>query len=286
MHGRLHATVLTVWMLAVVPLTACDTGGSQTTNSVPRFEAREIRRFDAREAIQGVAVDDGHFYAIMNSAIGKYDKRRGKRLAGWRDDTGKLQHLNSCHARDGRLFCAHSNYSDLPMASGIEIFDTATMQHVESKSLGLTDGSLTWHESHDGYLWAGFAHYDGHGGEPGVDHRYTYVAKFSDDWEQRGRWALPDSVLERLAPYSTSGGAFGPDGLLYLTGHDRKEMYVMRLDDADSKLQHLATIDIDVEGQAFAWDRSSDERVVYAISRPNREVRAFEIPAIREALLP
>jgi hypothetical protein len=47
-----------------------------------------------------------------------------------------------------------------------------------------------------------------------------------------------------------------------------------------SKLEHVATIGIDVEGQAFAWDRSVDKRVVYGISRASREVRAFEIPEL------
>ena len=47
------------------------------------------------------------------------------------------------------------------------------------------------------------------------------------------------------------------------------------------KLVHIATIAIDVEGQAFAWDKSSAERMVYSISRPNREVRAFRIPPVQ-----
>jgi hypothetical protein len=46
------------------------------------------------------------------------------------------------------------------------------------------------------------------------------------------------------------------------------------------KLVHIATIDIDIEGQAFAWDKSSEERIVWGISRPNREVRAFRLPVI------
>jgi hypothetical protein len=92
---------------------------------------------------------------------------------------------------------------------------------------------------------------------------------------------FPDSVLERFAPHSTSGGAFGPDGLFYVTGHDRKEMYVLRLPTMGPKLVHVATIEIDIEGQAFAWDRSTERRVVYAISGANREVRAFEIPAVQ-----
>ena len=46
------------------------------------------------------------------------------------------------------------------------------------------------------------------------------------------------------------------------------------------KLEHIAIIDIDIEGQAFAWDKSSTDRIVYGISRPNREVRAFRLPSV------
>jgi hypothetical protein len=166
------------------------------------------------------------------------------------------------------------------MASSIEIFDTIEMRHVETHSLGTSFGSLTWFDRRNGYWWAGFAHYDGRGGAPGKDHRHTNLVKFDDMWRKVEQWMFPGSVLERFAPHSTSGGAFGPDGLLYVTGHDRKEMYVLRVPTMGSKLEHVATIDIDVEGQAFAWDRSVDKRVVYGISRASREVRAFEIPEL------
>ena len=91
---------------------------------------------------------------------------------------------------------------------------------------------------------------------------------------------LPASVLERLAPHSASGGGIGPDGLLYLTGHDREEMYVLAFPELGPKLVHVATVDVGLQGQAFAWDRSTDRRIVWGISRPNREVRAFRIPEI------
>ena len=57
-------------------------------------------------------------------------------------------------------------------------------------------------------------------------------------------------------------------------------MYVLRIPNMGPKLVHVASVDIDIEGQAFAWDRSTERRVVYAISRANREVRAFEIPEV------
>jgi hypothetical protein len=46
--------------------------------------------------------------------------------------------------------------------------------------------------------------------------------------------------------------------------------------------QPCGGIDTDVEGQAFAWDHSTDRRAVFSISRTNREVRAFEIPEVQQ----
>jgi hypothetical protein len=274
---------LVAWTVTLtLALTGCNAYTTNQEENILKLEAEEIARFEAREAGQGAAVDAEHFYAIVNSAIGKYDKQTGERVAGWSlDREGPLRHINSCYVSDGRLLCANSNFPEVPMASSIEIIDTATMQHVETRSLGMDFGSLTWFDWRDGCWWAGFAHYNGRGGETGKDHRYTNVVKFDDEWRKLEQWMFPDSVLERFAPHSTSGGAFGPDGLFYVTGHDRKEMYVLRLPTMGPKLVHVATIEIDIEGQAFAWDRSTERRVVYAISGANREVRAFEIPAVQ-----
>ena len=102
------------------------------------------------------------------------------------------------------------------------------MKHVRSVPLGVRIGSLTWVERRGGYWWAGFANYDVWGGEAGHDHRYSVVVKFDSEWRQVGGYRFPDSVLERFAPTSDSGGSWGDDGLLYVTGHDRSEIYVLR----------------------------------------------------------
>ena len=101
-----------------------------------RFE--EVRRFSAEEARQGVAVDDRHFYAISNRQIGKYDKQSGERVGSWEGaPDGPIIHLDSGVVLDGRLYCAHSNYPGVPMVSSIEVFETATLEHVESHSFGI-----------------------------------------------------------------------------------------------------------------------------------------------------
>ena len=47
---------------------------------------------------------------------------------------------------------------------------------------------------------------------------------------------LPKPVLDSFEEMSNSGGSWGPDGLLYLTGHDPAEIYNMRLPKAGSVL--------------------------------------------------
>jgi hypothetical protein len=167
------------------------------------------------------------------------------------------------------------------MASSIEVFDTETMSHIFSMGLGvLEEGSLTWFD-HLGDGWiAGFSHYDNAGGLAYKDHSYASIVRFDSQWRRQGGWMIPDSVIDRMKPYAASGGALGPDGLLYLTGHDRREMYVLAAPTLGPKLTHIATIDIDIEGQAFAFDKSVNDPIVYGISRPNREVRAFRLPEV------
>lgn len=83
-----------------------------------------------------------------------------------------------------------------------------------------------------------------------------------------------------MAPQAASGGALGPDGLLYIMGHERPEMYVLARPPMGPYLLHIATIAIDVEGQAFDFDESQPGHVC-AISRPSREVRCFKMPKVQ-----
>lgn len=246
---------------------------------IARLAATEIRRWPAFEARQGVAVDGAHFYAIVNFLIGKYDKATGRRVAEWVGDRLRITHLNSCAVIARELVCAHSNFPQVPMASSVEFYDPATMRHLRSVPLGIVDGSLTWIERHGGKWWAGFANYDAKGGEPGRDHRFTQVVTFDDQWRRIGGYRFPDSVLESFAPLSNSGGSWGDDGLLYVTGHDKQEIYVLREPGEGSTLEHVATIAAPLDGQAWAWDRTAP-RTLYGITRANGEVVVMRVPPV------
>ncbi len=244
--------------------------------------ARLVREYQAPEARQGVAVDDKYVYAIVNTIIGKYDKTSGELISRWTSPRGgPIRHINSCYAADQKLWCANSNFPEVPMGSSVEIFDAVTMTHLESHSLGLLEeGSLTFFEPYgDGYL-AGFAHYDATGGTGYKGSRYGALFTYDARWRRTGGWLIPEAVQARMAPHAASGGSIGPDGLLYLLGHDRTEMYVLAKPRLGPSLLHVATIDIAAEGQALVWDRSVPGRRVYAISRPNGVIRAFDVPEV------
>ena len=80
---------------------------------------------------------------------------------------------------------------------------------------------------------------------------------------------------------SNSGGSWGSDGYLYLSGHDDPEIYVMALPEAGSELDWLATVRLPgLNGQGIAWDRTSDENTLWAILRSTRQVLKIEMPLL------
>jgi hypothetical protein len=159
------------------------------------------------------------------------------------------------------------------------------MEHVDSHSLGLMDeGSLTWFDRLDDGWVAGFAHYNDETGEPFKSNAYAGVHTYDAQWRRTGGWRLPSALIERMAPQAASGGAVGDDGLLYVFGHHKPELYVLAKPKMGPTLLHVATYAIDAEGQAFAFD-PTDSRVIWAISRPNRELRAFRLPSVPESAL-
>ena len=245
--------------------------------AAPSRSAEVLRRYSAPEARHGVAVDRDHVYAVANSTIAKYDKKTGMKVAEWRGDPARYPHINSCAVIGKELVCASSNFPAVPQTSSVEFFDPATMTHLRTVALGLGTGSITWIDRKDGAWWAAFANYDGKGGEAPRDHRHSVLVRFDDDWRQTQSWSFPQSVLDRFKPMSSSGGGWGPDGKLYITGHDHPELYVLALPtEGGAVLDHLDTIGVATEGQAIDWDES-ERGVLYGISRTGREMVAQRV---------
>jgi hypothetical protein len=242
--------------------------------------AKELRRWPARGAGQGVAVDGQHFYTIGNFMLGKYDKTTGARQAEWIGlRGGPIVHFNYGFVEGNELVVSHSNFPQLPMASSVETFDTRTMQPLKSYSLGIQRGSLTWATRKDGFWWACFANYNDKGTTPGLDNRWTYFGKFDDRWQLVESWIFPPELIAAFGRTSCSGGSWGDDGQLYVTGHDAEELYVLRLPKMGPTLELVTTIAVPFAGQAWAWDRAQ-RRVIYGISRNSGEVIVCEIPEL------
>lgn len=236
-----------------------------------------LKTFSSPDAHQAVAVDSSHFYAIASRSISKHDKTTGEKISEWQEETdGGILHLDSGVIVGGKLYAAHSNYPDLPMTSSIEIWDAQTLQHVGSHSFGIHWGSCTWVDRHQGSWWAVFAHYEEFSDELGKDNRWTTLVQFSDSWEPLESWVLPQKVLERFDGKSNSGGSWGPEGLLYLSGHDRGELYAIRLPERGTVLELVEIIPVTSEGQGIAWD-PSEPNTLYTITRSKREVNVLKL---------
>ncbi|WP_375428956.1 hypothetical protein [uncultured Sphingomonas sp.] len=248
--------------------------------AIIRLTAVEVRRLRAPEAHQGVAADVRSVFAVANSTVARYDKATGRRLAVWNGDPARFPHVNSCVRRRRALVCAASNYPRVPMTSQVLSFDAETLRLERVRDLPSGYGSLTWLDWRRGSWWAGYANYDGKGGEPGRDHRATALVRYTPDFAPRETWRFPDRVLARFAPRSSSGGAWGPDGLLYVTGHDRPELYVLRVPKAGGVLEHVATVTTPTGGQAIGWD-GGDRRLLWSIERKTSELVASKVPDTR-----
>ena len=233
-------------------------------------ELVQIAELTVPEANQGVGVDEQHFYAVDNQAIAKYDKTTGKLVKKWQGPSdGPIVHLDSAMLMGGKLYAAHSNYPEWPMTSSVEIFDASTMEHVGSHTFGIRWGSLTWVDWHDGHWWMTFANYDqkiGPGQTPYGHKVNTVVVQLTGDFQPVREWTLPKAVLDRFEDMSNSGGSWGPDGFLYLSGHDPAEVYKMTLPEAGTVLQLVEIVPLRIRGQGIAWDRSQPG-VIYGIMR-------------------
>lgn len=264
MHRTLFL-VASVWLLA----------GTVLSHATSRLEL--LREFAVPEANQGIGVDDRFFYAVDNQAIAKYDKKTGTLVKKWQGEkNGPIHHLDGALVMDGKLYAAHSNYPEWPMTSSLEIWDTGTMEHIGSHSFGINWGSLTWADFHDGFWWMTFANYDVPLGPNKTPYGYkaaTQMIKFSTDFRMVESWVLPKALLERFEDMSNSGGSWGPDGFLYLTGHDPAELYRVKLPAAGSVLEVVDTIPMNIRGQGIAWDRS-ERGVIYGIVRATGAERA------------
>ncbi|MBW2267346.1 MAG: hypothetical protein JRH16_02125 [Deltaproteobacteria bacterium] len=236
----------------------------------------EVERFATSAATQGVAVDAEHFYAIGTRSIEKYARANGGLVATWdAGDDPRVIHLNGGIVVGDTLFCAHSNYPGIPMRSSILRFDAASLRLRDVRELPLAPGSLTWLDWRGGSWWLAFAHYEGRGGVPDKGPGASRVVQHDAGWNPGRALAFPGEVVERFGAHSSSGGGFGPDGLLYVTGHDAAELHALRVPAHGDTLEWVATVPAPIAGQGIAWDRAPPASL-WGIVRGHRQVRRLD----------
>lgn len=261
-----------------VPLAAALLGFAALApvQAAPKLE--QVAEFAIPEANQGVGIDKDHFYAVNDREIAKYDRKTGKLVKKWEGPKeGPIIHLDSALVMDGKIYAAHSNWPFWPMTSSLEIFDAATMEHVGTHSFGIRYGSLTWVDWHDGHWWMGFANYDrliGPNKTPYGHKVNTVVVKMTKDFQTVQMWTLPKVLLDKFEEMSNSGGSWGPDGFLYLTGHDPAELYRVRFPKAGSVLELADVIPMNIRGQGVAWDRANPGTIAGIIRATKAEREA------------
>jgi hypothetical protein len=235
------------------------------------------RAIPAPEARQAAAADRHFVYAIDSTVIARYDRGTGERVALSR---GEAHHLNSGFIEGNRMYCAHSNFPQKPERSEIKILDLETMELKSFHEFGNSPhGSLTWAVQEKQAWWCLFARYGDENGQ-------TVLVKFDADWNERGVWHLPQSVLSGLGKHSISGGLWREDRLL-MTGHDRPVLYVLEVPEQGTVLSHVETIAVPFRGQGFARDpvtngligtRRKELEIVFAEQRPQAPTREIRSP--------
>ena len=193
-------------------------------------------------------------------------------------------HFDSGEVWDGKLYCANSNWPQWPMASSVEVFDTATMEHITTHSFGINYGSFTWLSWNpmDESWYGAFANYDRY--QDGAMDSYgkgynTQIIRMDINFGFIEFFEIPHEVRETFEIMSNSGGSWGPDGYLYLAGHDLPQVYVTEKPKIGHILHLVAVVDVpDIAGQGIAWDCSHDEPILWGIYRPDKTVIKTRMP--------
>jgi hypothetical protein len=197
----------------------------------------------APEAVQAAAADEHFAYAVSNTQVAKYDRISGQRLAV---STSEAKHLNSAFLLDGVLYCAHSNYPQLPAKSELKALNLENMQLTTFHDFCKQQGSLTWAVFYANQWWCNFAHY-------GKENARTYLVKYNTEWQEQSRWVYPPAVIQKLGNYSLSGGIWLADELI-VTGHDDPLVFRLRLPKSGRELEYLGEVSVPFTGQGIAFD--------------------------------
>lgn len=226
-------------------LSSNGTSFNSTASSEHQVRSTTFRRINATDANQGVAVDSQYFLSIDNYSITKHPNistNTTRALLQWHDGSnGPIIHLDGGVVINGSLYAPHSDYPQSRITTSIEVRNTTTMQHSGSLNFGINCGSLTWIDQFpvDGYWYRSFTNYDRV--QPGQMltyglTSYTQLVRMDARFNILNSWIFPTAPNESFSPMSGSGGSFGPDRWLFITGHDAAAAWVFKIPSAGSVL--------------------------------------------------
>ena len=236
-----------------------------------------VNVYNVPSSKQGVAVDAKYFYVINNNAITKHQKGDGFLVGSWEDKDSLIHHLNSGIIINGKLYCINSNYPDVPMASSLEVFNPATLEHLYNHSFGIFNGSATWVDKYKGFWYVAFAHYPGKNGMDDQANARTRLVKFDSKWRQIESWIFPKELLKKFGTKSNSGGVILSDGKILITGHDNFEIYVLEFPNKGMTLNWIDTIPVGSYGQGIAYEKNKKSEYIYGIIKKEDKVVVTKI---------
>lgn len=270
--GRIAVRLLLATAIMCLPRLKTDAAPQKSA----QWNVTALGNMKVANVTQGVVAGEDCYFLINDYSVEKIT-RTGAQLAKWECPKGApLIHMNAGMLHENTLYVSHSNYPGVPMWSSVEMFDTRTLQHIGSHSFGIEYGSSTWMDYRDGYWYVCFAHYGNKAAEPARDPSWTQFVVFDSEWRRVAGYVFPPELIALCTPYSFSGGAFGPDGRIYVTGHDNPFIYVLELPNGGSVLKLVGQIPVPFHGQSFTFDPLAPW-VVHGIERAKSEVVSVRI---------
>lgn len=237
---------------------------------------------NVKDAYEGVAVGKDFFYAINTKSISKHKIDNGEHVKTVVfTNHPRIKHLNSGVVLGNRLYVCNNPDDVLFSYNTIEVFDLNLEFQYYIEVTGNT-GSLIAIDYFDNRWWTCFSHYKDHA-------RYTIIAEMyfprpdlstagqtnEKDlvrWHIRNRYYFPNDIVNRSN--AISGFSFGPDGLVYATGKDCNELFVLHLHRSSPIMSLDRIIKLDIDGQAIDWDRK--RKKLYGIHRGLQKVIVFD----------
>jgi hypothetical protein len=194
-------------------------------------------------ATQAAAADEKRVFVVSNTTVAVYDRATGKKLAV---SEGPAEHLNSAFLKDGKVYCAHSNYPNKPDTSEIRVYDPATNKLTIFHEFPNPPGSLVW-SIHDGKnWWCCFAHYKS-------DNAKTVLIRYADGFKEQARWTFPKVVVDDWDGMSASGGIFDGETLL-VSHHHFRVLYRLKVPEKGTELEFVEALACPFPGQGIATD--------------------------------